>query len=192
MQPLSALFIEEKREGESMSRQLKARPLSKAKIHSILSQKVSAEASPANSSPVVMKPAAPKFITLKRQEEFDSLQPEENLKTFLAFARNVIARYEDDQRLQTDLETETQDLLHLIELSPNMNACEYTKKCIKLRDVRRQRRACKNEIDLLKPLYDYLSDKTLINQLSQLQGKCKTSKEVISQRQYTLRTDVME
>ena len=186
MQPLSALFME----GEAMSKQLKSRPLSNATIHSILSQNPSMKSTPASPPAAVIQPLVPKIITLKRQEEFDSLQPEENLKTFLTFARNVIARYEDDQRLQTDLETETQDLLHLIELSPNMNACEYTKKCIQLRDVRRKRRACKNEIDLLKPLYDYLSDKTLINQLSQLQGKCKTSKEVISQRQYTLRTDV--
>lgn len=186
MQPLSALFME----GEAMSKQLKSRPLSNATIHSILSQNPSIKSTPASPPAAVIQPLVPKIITLKRQEEFDSMRPEENLKSFLAFARSVISRYEENQRLQTDLETETQDLLHLIELSPNMNACEYTKKCIQLRDVRRKRRACKNEIDLLKPLYEYLSDNTLISQLSRIQGQCKTSKEVISQRQYTLRTDV--
>lgn len=175
-----------------MSKQLKSRPFSQAKINSILSQNPSMKASPSCSSPSMAQVVSPQLITLKRSEEFDSLLPEENLKNFLEFARKVISKYEDNQKLQVDLETETQDLLHFIELSPNMNACEYTKQCVKLRDIRRQRRACKNEIDLLKPLYDFLCDKTLINQLSKIQGQCKSSKEVIGQRQYTLRTDVVQ
>lgn len=174
-----------------MSKQLKCRPLSQAKINSILSQNPSVKISPTASSPVVMQSAVPQLITLKRSEEFDSLMPEENLKSFLAFARSVITRYEDDQRLQTEMETKTQDLMHYIELSNDMNACEGNKMYRKLLEIRRKRRACKNEIDLLKPLYDYLSDKTVINQLSKIQGQCRSSKETISQRQYTLRTDVI-
>lgn len=188
MQPLSALFME----GEAMSKQLKSRPLSNAKIHSILSQNPSMKSNPASPPAAVIQPLVPQIITLKRSEEFDSLHPEEKLREFLGFARDVISRYEENVRLQTELETETQDLLHYVELSDNMDACKGNKMYKKVREVRRKRRACKNEIDLLKPLYEYLSDKTIINQLSQIQGKCKTSKEVISQRQYTLRTDVIE
>ena len=171
-----------------MSKQLKARPLSKSTINSILSQNPSAM----SSSPAIVKPSIPPVITLKRNEEFDSLKPEDELKTFLSFARNVISRYEDNVKLQSDLEAETQDLLHFVELSENMNACRGNDMYKKMREIRRKRRACKNEIDLLKPLYDYLSDKKMINDLSQIQGKCRTAKEVISQRQYTLRTGVME
>ena len=171
-----------------MSKQLKARPLSKSTINSILSQNPSAS----SHSAAIVKPPIPPLITLKRSEEFDSLKPEDELKSFLSFARNVISRYEDNVKLQSDLEAETQDLLHYVELSKDMNACQGNDMYKKMREIRRKRRACKNEIDLLKPLYDYLSDKKMINDLAQIQGKCRTAKEVISQRQYTLRTGVME
>lgn len=171
-----------------MSKQLKARPLSKSTINSILSQNPSAS----SPSTAIIKPSIPPLITLKRSEEFDSLKPEDELKSFLSFARSVISRYEDNVKLQSDLEAETQDLLHFVELSKDMNACQGNDMYKKMREIRRKRRACKNEIDLLKPLYDYLSDKKMINDLAQIQGKCRTAKEVISQRQYTLRTGVME
>ena len=179
-----------------MSRQMKSRPLSQTKINSIMANNPSycklTPGTPPPPPPVVTKPAVPQIITLKRSEEFDSLLPEENLKSFLSFARNVISRYEDNQKLQSDLEAETQDLLHYVELSENMNACMGNAMYKKMREIRRKRRACKNEIDLLKPLYDYLCDKRMINDLSQIQGKCRSAKEVISQRKYTLRTGVME
>lgn len=175
-----------------MGRQLQSKPLSKTTINGILSHNPSA--SKTTTPPVLpaIQPVVQQLITLKRTEEFDSLKPEEALKTFLTFARNVISRYEDNQKLQSDLEAETQDLLHYVELSDDMNACKGNDMYRKMREVRRKRRACKNEIDLLKPLYDYLSDKKMINELSQIQGKCRTAKEVICQRQYTLRTDVMK
>jgi len=169
-----------------MSKQLKSKPLSNAKIASILANNPSAK----NSS-VVLRPMSAPVVTLSGRADFDTLQPDENLKSFLDFARNVITRYEGNQNRQKELEDETQDLLHYMELSKDMNACQGYDLYQKLRNVRRERRACKNEIDLLKPLYDYLCDKTVINQLSQIQGKCRASKQCISQRQYTLRTDVM-
>lgn len=188
MQPLSALFVK----GGIMSKQLKSRPLSNAKIQSILAQNPSMKTNTTSTFPNPIQPSVPQIITLKRSEEFDSLHPEEKLREFLSFARDVISRYEENVRLQTELETETQDLLHYVELSDNMDACKGNKMYKKVREVRRKRRACKNEIDLLKPLYEYLSDKTLINQLSKIQGQCRTSKETISSRQYTLRTDVIQ
>lgn len=174
-----------------MSKQLKRKPLSAAKISDILSQNPSLQASPENVSPTVICVPKPTLITLKKQGKFDSLMPEEKLKDFLGFARDVITRYEADVRRQSDLEQETQDLLHYVELSDDMNACVGNKMYQKIREIRRERRACKNEIDLLKPLYDYLADKTVINQLAAIQGKCRTSKEAINQRAYTLRTDVI-
>ena len=175
-----------------MSRNLQCRPLSQGKIKNIMSNNPSyckLTPQPPPPPPVVLKPSAPKLITLKRNEEFDSLLPEENLKNFLSFARNVISRYEDNIKLQGDLEAETQDLLHFVELSENMDACRVNAMYKKLREVRRKRRACKNEIDLLKPLYDYLSDKKMIGDLAQIQGKCRTAKEVISHNR-TLNRDI--
>lgn len=180
-----------------MSKQLRSKPLSQAKIQSILSQNPSTKAVqtsfPAATTPsLVSQTIVPQLITLRRKQEYDSLKPEETLKEFLKFARSVISRYEDDQKLQADLEQETQDLLHYMELSDNMNACMGNEMYKKMREIRRQRRDCKHEIELLKPLYDYLSDQTVIQQLSKIQGQCRTSKDAIALRSYTLRTDVVE
>lgn len=180
-----------------MSKQLKSNPFSQAKIQSILSQNPNVKAVqttfPAATAPaIVSRSITPQLITLRRKQEYDSLKPEETLKSFLSFARSVIARYEENQRLQTDLEQETQDLLHYMELSNDMNACMGNEMYKKMREIRRQRRDCKHEIELLKPLYDYLSDQTIIHQLSKIQGQCRTSKDAIALRSYTLRTDVMK
>lgn len=180
-----------------MSKQLRSKPFSQAKVKSILSQNPSAKTAQV-SVPVAVAPApvsqsiVPQMITLRRKQDYDSLKPEETLKEFLKFARGVISRYEDNQRLQADLEQETQDLLHYMELSGDMNACMGNEMYKKMREVRRQRRNCKLEIELLKPLYEYLSDQTVINKLSQIQGQCRTSKDAIALRSYTLRTDVVE
>ena len=170
---------------------LKHKPLSKKIVNDILRSNPSAVQT---QTPVLLfsnqRDTAP--ITLSRESNFDSLCPEEKIRDFLTFARAVVSRYEDDERLQSDSEAQTQDLLHYMELSDNMNAAEGFGMYKKLTDVRRIRRDCKNEIDLLKPVYDFLVSGDLIKQLEQLQGKCRIGKQTISGRQYTLRTDVMK
>lgn len=183
-----------------MSKKRGYKPLSPAKISSILSNNASVVAQakaacqpPAPPPPpLVPSPIPSRPITLMRSHDFDSLLAADKTREFLTFARDVISRFEGDQARQAELESETQDLLHYIELSPNMNAAQGYSLYRKLANIRRERRDCKNEIDLLKPLYDYLSDKKVINDLSQIQGKCSASKQSISRRQYTLRTDVMD
>lgn len=172
-----------------MSKQLKYQPLSQAKINAILNNNPSQNVA---APMTVITPAAPTKMTLRRSQDYDSLQPEEQLKAFLGFARSVLLRYEENQRLQSDLETETQDMLHYMEMHDNMNAVMGNEMYKKLREIRRRRRDCKNEIELLKPVYDYLSDKTVINALSKIQGQCRASKETIGLRSYTMRTDVIQ
>ena len=164
-----------------------SKPLSQSTINNILAN------NPSNKEqqlqPVVS--TSPNVITLSKQIEFDSLHPEEHIKAFLTFSRNVIARYEENQRRQQDLEYRQTDLEHVMELSDNKDVVGGYRLYKKLTDVRRERRACKSEIDLLKPLYDYLCSNNVMNDLSRLQGNCRVSKETISKRQYTLRTDVI-
>lgn len=172
-----------------MGKPLQARPLSAVKIKRIMAN------NPSNQKQVVQAvsaPAATQPVTLKRQLPFDSLSPEEKLREFLAFCRDVIARYEDNARRQTETERATQDLLHYVELSEDMNACRGYCMYSKIAETRRERRACKSENELLQPLYDFLKDKSLINQLAQIQGQCRTAKESINLRTYTLRTDVIQ
>lgn len=167
------------------------KPLSADKISQILSNNASVQEQ-ANAA-VTPPPAAPAetFVSLSRSAEFDTLLPVDRVKDFLAFARDVISRYEGNIARQKELEDETQDLMHVAELTEKVSAAQGYKNWRKLQEVRRERRACKNETELLKPLYDYLQDRAVINQLSQIQGKCSSSKQVISMRKYALRTDVM-
>lgn len=172
-----------------MGKPLQSRPLSAGKINRIMANNPSVQKAASETKPAQ---PIPKLITLKHQSDFDSLQPEEKIRVFVAFAKDVLSRYEEDVRRQSELEQQTQDLLHYVELSENMNACRGYCMYSKMAEIRRERRACKNEIDLLQPLYDFLKDKAVINQLAQIQGKCRTSKEAISMRSYTLRTDVVQ
>lgn len=134
----------------------------------------------------------PEPITLKRDVEFDSLDPVNQLQTFMAFAKDVITRYEENQRLWDETDKQTQDILHFIELSENMNAANGYKAYKKLAEVRRNRRQYKNEIDLLQPLYEYLTNNmSVINQLTMIQGKCRNNKETIQLRSYSMRTEVI-
>lgn len=174
-----------------MSKNRGYKPLSPNKISQILSNNASVQAQAQAACQPVQQPVKFASITLSKQTEFDSLLAVDKTRDFLTFARDVISRYEGDLVRQKELDDETQDLLHAIELSPRMNASQGYKIYDKLYAVRNERRLCKNEIDLLKPLYDYLSDKRVINDLTQIQGKCNISKQNISHRQYTLRTDVM-
>lgn len=131
-------------------------------------------------------------LTLSSVINFDSLDPVGQLQTFMAFAKDVITRYEENQRLWEETDKQTQDILHFIELSPNMNAVQGYHAYKKLADVRRNRRLYKSEIDLLQPLYEYLTNNmSVINQLTMIQGKCRTNKETIQMRSYSMRTEVI-
>ena len=143
-------------------------------------------------APEPVQPKKHEPITLSRDIEFDSLKPVDQLQTFMAFAKDVVTRYEENLRLWEETDKQTQDLLHFIELSGNLNAVEGYKLYRKLAEVRRQRRTYKSEIDLLQPLYEYLKNNmSVINQLTMIQGKCRTNKETIQMRSYTMRTEVI-
>ena len=62
----------------------------------------------------------------------------------------------------------------------------------KLTELRRERRACKNECDLLQPVYDYFHATDVLNRLTILQGDCVRAKDAIDNRTYMTRTDVLE
>lgn len=134
-------------------------------------------------------------IVLKAEEgqvlDYNSLRPETELKSFLDFLRNVESRYQADCERENDLNQETQDLLHLMELSENMNACKGYKAYKTLSNVRRERRQCKNEIELLEAVYKFIEDNRLfIRQLEQVLGKTRNTKQTIDNRSYMMRTDV--
>ena len=124
--------------------------------------------------------------------EYDTLQPESKFREFCASIREMLARYEYNSSRVSELDQQMQDLLHYIELSGDKNANMGYKLYKQMSSVRRERRACKNEMDLLQPVYDAFHDTSFLTRLTDIQGKCRTAKQFIDNRGYTVRTDVLE
>jgi len=128
---------------------------------------------------------------LHNDVDYDTLRPEEKVKAFCSDIREMLSRYESDKIRFDELEKEMQDLLHYIEMAENKNANVGFKLYKRLAEVRRERRACKNELDLLQPIHDnFKSD--LLNSLSRIQGICTAVKQQIDGRCYTVRTDILD
>ena len=126
------------------------------------------------------------------KKDYDTLKSIDQLKAFCNFVRNVTSRYEENQRLQEEAETMEMDIKHAIELAPKLTEKEKKVLYSKLTEVLQTRRACKSENEILQPLYSYFNDKVLLNKLAQLQGTITSIKEIISNRQYACRTNILD
>ena len=136
-------------------------------------------------------PPSAAMIFKGSNKDYDSLRAVEQVKTFCTFIKDVISRYEENQRLQEEAETMEMDLEHAIELADKLTEKEKKTLYQKLTEVLQARRACKSENEILSPLYNYFCDKSLLNKLSQLQGTVSNVKEIISNRSYSCRTNVL-
>lgn len=130
--------------------------------------------------------------TLHRKIHYDHVKPEERIREFIAFSKDVVSRYEEDLRLITECETQTQDVLHYMELHDNADGPRGYKLYKTLREIRRKRRECKNEAALLKPVYEFIvENKSTFDKLAQIQGQCRSAKSTIDARCYMLKTGVI-
>lgn len=130
--------------------------------------------------------------TLHRDSDFDSLRPVEAVEGFLAFCASVRSRYEGNAQQEENANLETQDLLHFMELSENLGVSEGFKAYRKMREVRRVRRDAKNENELLLPVYNFLARTDFVSQLQRVLGDLRARQELVSKRQYGMRTDIWE
>ena len=122
----------------------------------------------------------------------DPLNAVDMLTAFNRFLLEVTARYEANERVLTECEQKSQDLLHYIELHDDMNAAEGYKTYRKLAEVRRERRIRKNENELLSPLYSFMKQNPrFATELAQALGKTRSSRETIEKRCYSAKTDVI-
>ena len=124
--------------------------------------------------------------------EYDSLKPELKLKEFQAYIRKCLSQYEADLEALTTCEQEIQDILHYMEMSENQKRQDGFKLYKRLTDARRERRRCKNEIEILQPVYSLFHGTKLLEQLAQTQGTCRVVKESIDERVYLARTDILD
>lgn len=124
---------------------------------------------------------------------YDSLSPDANITGFLAFCRDVKSRYEGNLREIAEREAELQDLDHYAELHGDLDIRRGFALYKKIRDVRRERRKCKSENELLAPMYNWIfANDSELNCLSVVLGQVRKTAEVIDNRKYMTRTGVLE
>lgn len=137
--------------------------------------------------------AASPVVTFGGQNDScDSLKSEEQIRRFRDFISDVISRYEGNIRLQEEAEREEQDLKHAIELADHLTDKEKRFLFRNLKKALKTRRACKSENEVLQPLYEFVSDRSLYNRLGNIQGVIKGKKDVIVSRQYSCRTSALD
>lgn len=127
------------------------------------------------------------------QEALLGISPEGTLREFVKFFREIKPRYEEAVRLQGEYENQINDLQHYAELHPNLNAAQGNKLYRKLAEALRNRRACKIEVQLLEPMYQYVMKAgNLPDQLSGIQGRVRGVREKIEERVYRCRTEILD
>ena len=155
--------------------------MSQEKLDALIQKPVVLEREPVEPRPILTDTIA-----------YDTMHPDEIIQNFSAAVRNMLARYQYDKEEYSRAEQEMQDILHYIEMSTDKNANVGFKLYKQLAEVRRRRRVCKNEMDLLQPIYDSFSGGEKLNALAQILGTVRAAKQTINSRAYTLRTDILE
>ena len=138
------------------------------------------------------QPSQRNVVIRSPEKEYDALGAEETIRKFCAFIRSVIAHYEENARQQEAAEARQMDLQHCIEMTPELTETEEHQLYGKLTEALRTRRTCKDENMVLKPLYEAVVDKNLLNRLAQVQGQIGVVKKTIAGKSYACRTDVLD
>lgn len=138
------------------------------------------------------RPSQRSVVIRSREKDYDALQAERTIRDFCAFIRSVIARFDENQHQQDAAEARRMDLQHCIEMTEALTEEEEHQLYSKLSESFRTRRICKYENLVMKPLYDAVADKNLLNRLAQIQGQIGTAKKTIAEKSYSCRTDVLD
>lgn len=124
--------------------------------------------------------------------DYDTTKPEETLQTFVSNIKDMMARYTGNKARIIEIEKELSDLEHYMEISSYKTIPNGYKLYRKLAELRKERRKCKNENDLLVPIYEHFHATEVLNKLSLVQGECGKLKETIDGRLYQIQTDVLD
>lgn len=123
--------------------------------------------------------------------EYDSTKPEETLRKFISDVRGMMSRYNSNKDRLDQIEQEIIDIEHYMEISSYKSVPGGYRLYRKLAELRRERRACKNENDLLQPIMEHFHATEVLNKLTWVQGECAKAKSAIDSRVYSVRTDVL-
>ncbi len=107
----------------------------------------------------------------------------------------VLKQYPQNQDDICELDKQTQDLLHKIEFTPLLTMGPGFKLAKQIQDIRLKRRELKDENELLKPLFDFLSQGTSIAFRNGLTNAVKSSRRResnLTKRVYTPRSEAFK
>ena len=110
--------------------------------------------------------------------------------TIVTVYQNVIKAYERDVERIEEIQGELQDIEHEIELSPNKNMYEGYLLYKQIKDLRMERRRCKEEVEILKDIYEFFTSqvgKEFKNKIQRIQSDAAKLREVQERRVYTPR-----
>ena len=130
--------------------------------------------------------------TMHYRVDYDTTNPDKTLGDFISRVKNMIKRYEHNDSRIREIETELVDLEHFIEIASYQTVPKGYKLYRKIAELRRERRACKNENDLLRPVYDHFHATTVLTKLSNVYSEVSRTKTAVNSRCYTVRTDVLD
>ena len=124
--------------------------------------------------------------------DYDQTRAVEVIGAFNRFLIDAVTRYEGNLETISICDRQTTDMLHLIELHSDMNASEGYRAYRKLAAIRRQRRVCKNENELLAAAYAFIKQNPhFAGDLSGVLGKTRAAKASIEKKVYCARTDII-
>ena len=108
----------------------------------------------------------------------------------IQIVQDVLKNYERNEERIRCIEDELNDLNHEIELTPSKNMYSGYLLYKSIRELRIERRRCKEENELLKDMYEFFKSqvgKEFKNKIQQIQGNAAKLREVQERRTYTPR-----
>lgn len=107
--------------------------------------------------------------------------------TIVSIFQNTIRDYEMDLDRIEQIQDELQDIFHEIELSPPKNMYAGYLLYKRIRDLRIERRRCKEQTELMKETYEYFKGQqgqAFKNRMQQLQGNAAKLRKTQESRTY--------
>lgn len=110
--------------------------------------------------------------------------------TIVTIYQDVVKNYERDLEDIKRIEEELNDLMHEIELADPKNMYQGYLLYKQIRELRIERRRCKEEVELLKDMYEHFKSQqgeAFKKKIQQIQGNAAKLREVQERRTYTPR-----
>lgn len=107
--------------------------------------------------------------------------------TMVTIYQSVIKDYEKDLERIKEIEDELQDIFHEIEMSPSKNMYAGYLFYKRIRELRIERRRCKEQTEVMKETYEFFKSQqgqSFKNKIQQLQGNAAKLRDVQEKRTY--------